>query len=85
MDITISVKEYEAAQGLRLTWQPGSRIEVRSLAGDVVLKANRAGLVSLANHLLTLAQEDVPAGNHVHFDDSNALEAGSCSLILEKS
>ncbi len=85
MDITISVHEYVASQGIRLSWQPGSRIEMHSLAGEVVIKANRAGLISLANHLLTLAQENVPAGNHLHFDDSNALEQGSCSLIVERT
>jgi hypothetical protein len=85
MEITMSVAEYVEAQGLRLSWQPGSRIEARCLAGEVIIKGNRAGLVSLANHLLTLAQENVPAGNHLHFDDSNALEQGSCSLIFERT
>jgi hypothetical protein len=82
MDITISVHEYVVSQGIRLSWEPGSRMETHSLAGEVIIKANRAGLILLANHLLTLAQENDPAGDHLHFDDSNALEQGSCSLIV---
>jgi hypothetical protein len=84
MDVKVVVKEYKPDEGLALTWQPGARIQVRVSDGDVVIKANRAGLESLANHLLTLAQDTVPEGEHLHLDDSNALEDGSCPTILEK-
>jgi hypothetical protein len=41
-------------------------------------------LISLAIHLLTLAQENVPVGSHCHFDEHNSLEHGSKELIIEK-
>jgi hypothetical protein len=41
-------------------------------------------LESLGNHFFTLAQSTVPAGEHLHLDDSNALEDGSCALIVER-
>ncbi|WP_442945884.1 Imm32 family immunity protein [Ohtaekwangia sp.] len=31
--------------------------------------ANREGIISLANHLLNLAQADVPSGYHLHFNE----------------
>ena len=48
-----------------------------------VISANRAGLHSLAHHLLQLAEE--PQGSHIHLDSYNALEDGSAELILEKA
>ena len=50
-----------------------------------VISANREGLISLANHLLNLAQTDVPCGTHIHLDGrNNSLEDGSQSIIIEK-
>ncbi len=82
MRIEVNVPEYEPAHGLSITWDDGYAIEARVEGGSVVLRANEAGLVALARHLLTLAQQ--PAGHHLHLDDSNSLEEGSCELILEK-
>lgn len=80
----INVPEYDPKHGLRTEWDYGFTIEAQIQGGGVLIKANQAGLVSLARHLLTLAQEQVPVGHHIHLDDSNALEDGSCELILEK-
>ena len=41
-------------------------------------------MISLSRHLLTLAQDSVPSGTHIHFDDLNSLEDGSIGLIIEK-
>jgi hypothetical protein len=84
MKTEINVPEYTASQGLRTEWDYGFTIAAQIQDGGVLIKANRAGLISLARHLLTLAQEQVPTGHHIHLDDSNALEDGSCELILEK-
>jgi hypothetical protein len=53
--------------------------------GDVLLRANPAGLVSLAKQLLTLAQQGVPAGSHIHYDAGEELEDDSVPLILERA
>jgi hypothetical protein len=50
----------------------------------MILTANKEGLLSLANHLLNLAQDKIPSGYHMHFDENNSLEEGSLDLILEK-
>lgn len=66
------------------TWEEGARIEVRNLGGEIVIEANAAGLKTLAGHLLTLAQDGTPDGAHLHLEESNGLEAGSVSLVLER-
>ncbi|MFF0426860.1 hypothetical protein ACFYUJ_20910 [Streptomyces sp. NPDC004520] len=71
--------------GLVFTWDADARIEVRDLGGEVVIEANAAGLRTLARHLLVLAGDGVPDGAHLHLEDSNGLEDGSVSLVLERS
>ncbi len=65
-----------------LVWEEGFQIDVRVENGAAVIRANREGLLSLANHLRALAGE--PAGSHIHLDQWNALEDGSVELILER-
>lgn len=45
--------------------------------------ANRAGLTSLARHLLTLAQDDVPTGHHLHLTANQEIDSPA-DLILER-
>ena len=65
-----------------LNWIDGFEIKVRIENGDVVISANREGLLSLSDHLKSLAAE--PPGSHIHLDPYNSLEEGSSELILEK-
>ena len=66
-----------------LNWEDGFTIEVRVVKGAAVISANREGLLSLSNHLRSLAEES--PGSHIHLDELNALENGSCELILERT
>ncbi|MEI8413115.1 MULTISPECIES: Imm32 family immunity protein [unclassified Kribbella] len=38
----------------------------RSAVSETRLVANRAGVTSVARHLLTLAKDDLPNGHHLH-------------------
>lgn len=50
----------------------------------MVLSGNPAGLTSLARHLLTLANDDVPDGMHFDFDTyAGWLSDGSMALRIE--
>ena len=80
----IDIPEYNKNTGLQLCWGDGYMIKVASENDKVVISANREGLISMANHLLNLAQVDVPCGTHIHLDEYNALEDGSIDLIIEK-
>jgi hypothetical protein len=80
----VNVGSYDATSGIRLEWALGFNIEVMSHSGEVVIRANGAGLISLAQHLLTLAEDSVPSGTHIHLDASRELEDGSADLIIER-
>lgn len=80
----IDIPEYNKNTGLQLCWGDGYMIKVASENNKVVISANREGLISMVNHLLNLAQVDVPCGTHIHLDKYNALEDGSIDLIIEK-
>ena len=85
MRVVIEVPGYSADSGVRFDWDVGSEIEVRSYGSETVIEANRAGLRSLARHCLTLAQEEVPPGLHLHLDEGSGLEPGSSSLVIERA
>lgn len=80
----IDIPKYDRDTGLQLCWRDGFTIKVTSENEEVIISANREGLISLANHLLNLAQTDVPFGAHIHLDEYNSLENGSQSIIIEK-
>ena len=69
-------------RGMRIWWEDGFEIRATVRDGEVTISANREGMVSLANILLDLAEER--PGAHVHLDEYNSLEDGSCELIIER-
>lgn len=85
MDLNIDLGSYTRESGLVLTWQKDYQLGVISTGQDVVIRANAAGLRSLAQHLLTLAQEGVPEGVHAHMEPGLELEGDSVPLVIEKS
>ncbi len=81
MKYTIEVCDYDNC--IELDYEPDAIIESKhNEYGETVIRANRNGLIALAKTLLTLAQDNVPSGSHVHFDEYNFLEDGSSELIL---
>lgn len=84
MKVEIEVPDYSSEFGLKAKWESGFEIECKFQGDRVLIQANREGLLSLANHLINLAQDTVPQGRHFHFDESNSLEDGSVELIIEK-
>jgi len=84
MNVTLSVPDHVPGGPLRFSWDDGYEIAVDRAGGEVVIRANAAGLVSLARHCLTLAQQTVPPGSHIHLSDVGELEDGSGELIIER-
>ena len=60
------------------SWVDGFELSVKVEDGTVV----KEGLLSLANHLATLADQE--GNDHFHLDEHNSLEEGSAELIIEK-
>ena len=67
---------------MNLQWEEGFTISVDIDRNTAVIRANREGLLSLAKHLASLAEE--APGSHIHFDEYNSLEEGSADLIVER-
>ena len=84
MDIKINIPDYSIETGFVYKWESGFELELNQKNNSVELIANKAGLISLANHLFNLAQDDVPVGYHLHFDENNSLNEGSSELIIQK-
>lgn len=82
MRITIDLPDYDPSKGLQYKWETGFSIHVSVDEEGVTIQGNNAGLRSLANHLLTLANEEVPMTSHIHLDSDNGLENGSYALLI---
>ena len=67
---------------MNVQWVDGFEISTNIDDGTIIIRANREGLLSLANQLITLAEEK--PGSHIHYDENNSLEEGSAELIIEK-
>ena len=67
---------------MEIEWIDGFEIKAVAKSGEIVISANREGLLSLAKHLTALA--DGASGDHIHYDEHNSLEEGSAELIIEK-
>ena len=80
----LEVPPFTPDKGIQYKWENGFDIETKVENGVINIVANKEGLISLANHLLNLAQAGVPLGHHLHFDEYNSLEEGSSELIVQK-
>ena len=68
---------------MEIEWVDGFKIRVRIDHNEVVISANREGLLSLSQQLNALAEET--PGSHLHYEENNSLEEGSAGLIIEKT
>ena len=82
-EIKINIPEYDDA--IELVWDDNYKIKTSTPYDTITIEANRDGLLSLARHLLLLAQEEVPNGSHFHLDEFNSLEDSSVELIIAKN
>ena len=75
MKITLDLHEYEG-NGRYMEWEKDD---------EVVLVANKQGLISLAKQMLYMAYNDFPAGTHFHYDSFFAQNpASDYELTVEK-
>ena len=68
---------------MQFNWEEGYTIATRIENDAIVITANAAGLRSLANHFLALADEE-STRSHFHLDEYNSLEDHSVELVVEK-
>ena len=65
---------------MKIEWVDGFEIKAATENGEIVISANREGMLSLAKQLTALA-DGVP-GDHIHYDEYNYLEEGSTGMII---
>lgn len=78
----MAIRKAKRQVGMRIDWEEGFEIGTTMGDGMVRIAANKEGLVSLANILLALAEKS--PGSHIHLDEDNSLEDGSCELVIER-
>ena len=84
MEIKLEIPEYDKNEGFKYSWENGFEIKIETSNNDILIIANKAGLISMARQLLTLAQDKVPDGYHFDLDEYGGLEDGSKALIIQK-
>ena len=67
---------------MKIEWTDGFEIRVSVDGDEVLISANREGLLSLSEQFSALAEE--APGYHIHYDGQNSLEEGSAALIVER-
>ena len=82
MKLTLELPDYDG-KWLDVIWEDEAELEVKSTPDEVVLQANREGLISLAEQLLYLAHHELPRGSHIHLDAGMPGVSGP-GLVLEK-
>ncbi len=70
--------------GFHFKWEADFSIKIEHYDNNIVIKANKEGLISLSKMLMAMASEQVPNGFHIHLDSYNALEDNSVETIFEK-
>ena len=68
---------------MEFRWEDGFTLATKIENGAIVVSANAAGLRSLANHFMALADDESKVG-HFHLDEYNSLEDHSVEFIVEK-
>ncbi|UUC46361.1 Imm32 family immunity protein [Flavobacterium cerinum] len=82
--VKIKIPKYHPENGIIYNWEDDFEIKTSAEGIGFKITANKAGLVSLANHLLNLAQDGIPTGYHIHLDSYNSLGEDSLDLTIEK-
>lgn len=67
---------------MKVEWVEGFKIKTSVENNEIVISANKEGMLSLAKQLMMLAKGDL--GDHIHYDEHNSLEEGSTEMIIEK-
>ena len=65
-----------------IEWIDGFQIKTAVENNEIIISANKEGMLSLAKQLRALA-DGVP-GDHIHYDAYNSLEEGSAEMVIVK-
>lgn len=84
MRLVIDIPDYDG-NSLDVIWEEGSEYAITVHNNDIMISANKSGLVSLAKQMLYMAHNNLPAGSHIHYDSFFTKGSNGCTeLIVEK-
>ena len=84
MRLVIDIPDYDG-NSLDVIWEADSKYEISVQKNSVVISANKDGLISLAKQMLYMANNDLLAGSHVHYDSFFTKMSDECiELVIEK-
>lgn len=83
MKFEIDLPEYDG-DSLDVIWDEGSNCSMVGCGEQIIIKANSIGLISMAKQMLYMAHNNLPAGSHIHYDDS-FWGTSDFELIVEKT
>ena len=85
MNVNVDIIPYSEEECICLEYVPGADIQLVKEFGGLTIRANAEGLRFLAKVCLTLAQEDMPKGYHVHFDGFDFVRGDNRELTIERA
>ena len=68
MNVEINIPDFDG-NGIDVIWEKGACVELGYEDNQILIRANRDGLISLAKQMIYLAVNEVASGSHVHYDD----------------
>lgn len=85
MRITVNLPDYDG-NGLDVIWEDESNYILDVNEHDIIISANKHGLISLAKQMLYMAYNDLPTGSHVHYDEFfTKMPTSNYELIIQKT
>lgn len=82
MNIEINIPNFDG-NAIDVIWEKGAHVELGCEEEQILIRANREGLLSFAKQLMYLAVNEVASGGHVHYD-SYFLGDTQFELVIEK-
>lgn len=83
MKIEIDLPDYDGI-GVDVIWEENADYTLDVFDDEVVLKANREGLLSLGKEMIYFAENNLQEGSHIHYDSFFTGKDRDYALILEK-
>ena len=84
MKITVDIPDYDG-NGIDVIWEDNSKYSIRVHDNDIVISANKSGLISLSKQMLYMAHNNLPEGSHVHYDKFfTKMNDEKYELVIEK-
>ncbi len=84
--ITLQFPIYNKETWVLWIWNEESKVlaNINLNEKSILISWNKNWLLSLAQYLVSLAQDWAPTWSHFHLDDFSYLESGSSEIIFEK-